>query len=171
MLRLVAFLLLCPISAVAADCIPFEQSRQHIGAVKCVRGKVLKVAQGDSGTHFLNFCDDWRKCAFTVVVFPDDLRDIGDVRALEGRTIEISGTIREYNGRAEIILSDSRQLHGEKLPPVPKTYDAERRGSFSAGRFSRAGDSSSNTRTRRTKGRRSRSHENPEDPNPPRVPD
>ena len=46
---------------------------------------------------------------------------------------------RQQFARAEIILRHSRQLKGRsaKLPPLPKTYDADRRGRYSAGRFPR----------------------------------
>jgi hypothetical protein len=72
-----------------------------------------------------------------VVVFARDLQDVGDVRALEGKTIEIHGRIKEYKGQAEIILNDVRQLSGPvtKLPPLPKNYDVENQGEYSAGQY------------------------------------
>lgn len=132
MKKMIAALLLCS-GLAAAKCIPFEETKDRIGDQVCVTGKVLKVAQGKSGTFFLNFCQDYRKCAFSVVVFPRNLRDVGDVRALEGKTIEIFGKIRLWQGHAEIILRDARQLKGEaaKIPPVPKEYDVERKGRYS----------------------------------------
>ncbi len=121
----------------AAECIPFQEAPQKIGATTCVRGKVLKVDQSRGGSLFLNFCEDYRKCPFSVVVFPSRLRDVGDVRLLEGKEIEIHGRIQEWRGRAEIILRDARQLKGEnaKLPPIPKSYDVETRGKYSAGEY------------------------------------
>jgi DNA/RNA endonuclease YhcR with UshA esterase domain len=66
-----------------------------------------------------------------VVVFPADLKKMGDVRQLEGQQIEIKGTIQDYDGRAEIILRRSKQL-GEGafllFPMVPTEYDVERAG-------------------------------------------
>jgi len=133
----VLLLLLCRVSA-AKDCIPFEQAAEHVGKKACVTGKVLKVAQSQSGSLFLDFCENYRQCPFTVVVFRSNLRDVGDVRALEGKTIEISGKIKKWQGRAEIVLSHVRQLEGDtaKLPPIPKAYDVEQHGRFSAGKFS-----------------------------------
>ncbi len=121
------------VSAVAAKCIPFTEADNRIGDQACVTGKVVKVAQSKSGTFFLNFCEKYRECPFTVVVFPSNLKDVGDVRELEGKTIEISGKITLWRGHAEIVLRDSRQLKGEaaKIPPLPKEYDVERKGKFS----------------------------------------
>jgi DNA/RNA endonuclease YhcR with UshA esterase domain len=120
-------------STAAAKCIPYTGADNRIGDQACVTGKVVKVAESKSGTFFLNFCEKYQGCPFTVVVFPSNLKDVGDVRALEGKTIEIFGKITSWRGHAEIVLKDARQLKGEaaKLPPVPKEYDVERKGKFS----------------------------------------
>ena len=74
-------------------------------------------------------------CPFTVVVFASELKDVGDVRRLAGRTIEIHGAVKLYDGRAEIILNRIGQITGgaAMIPPLPKNYDVENRGHFSAG--------------------------------------
>jgi hypothetical protein len=120
-----------------AKCIPIEEAQKKVGDETCVRGTVVQVNQTKSGTWFLNYCADYRKCPFTVVVFAKDLRDVGDVRMLQGKTIEVFGKIRLYDGRPEIILRNARQLDGEaaKLPPPPPTYDASRHGRHRAGKF------------------------------------
>ena len=127
-------------SSAAAGCIPFGEARNHIGSTRCVTGKVLRVQQGNGGVHFFDFCEDYRVCPFTVVVFPSDLKKIGDLRQLQGRHIEIEGQVKEYDGRAEIILNRLSQLRGDaaKIPPLPKEYDVERHGNYSAGKFKRA---------------------------------
>jgi len=71
-----------------------------------------------------------------VVVFAHDLKDVGDVRRLADRMIEIHGPVKLYDGRAEIILNRISQITGGAalIPPIPKNYDVENRGHFSAGR-------------------------------------
>jgi hypothetical protein len=120
-----------------ADCLPPDQAVTKVGATTCVRGDVVKVLQTKRGTHFLNYCADYRQCPFTVVVFPRDLRHVGNIRQLQGRTVDVYGKVQLYGGRAEIILRDAGQLRGEaaRLPPLPKNYDVERHGKYSAGRF------------------------------------
>lgn len=137
--------------SLAKECIGIEQAPDYIGKSVCVKGKILRVVETESGTStFLNFCEDYRKCPFTVVVFDRDLSLVGDVRALEGQEIEIFGKIKKWKGCPEIVLKDSRQLEGKfiELPPIPKTYDADRHGRFSAGTFSNA--RSKHPRHRRT---------------------
>lgn len=123
-----------------SNCVSFAEASKHLGTTQCISGTVLHVEDGRNGVKFLNFCKDPKACPFTVVVFPADLRKMGDVRQLEGRQVEIKGTIQDYDGRAEIILRRSQQL-GEGafllVPPVPTDYDVERRGHYSPGKFKR----------------------------------
>jgi hypothetical protein len=120
-----------------ARCIPFADAGKHIGETKCITGKVLRVEQGADGVHYLDFCKEPRGCAFTAVIFPGDLRHIGDVRKLEGKSVELHGELKEYDGGAQIVVSEARQIRGEevRMPPLPKNYDVEQRGHYSAGIF------------------------------------
>lgn len=127
-------LLAISVSSLAA-CLPIEEAAKHVGETVCIRGRILKVAATPGGTHLLRFCEEGRECAFSAVVFPRDLRQVGDVRTLEGKEVEVHGHIRLYYGQPEVIVRDSRQLKGQaaKLPPIPKDYDVANRGKFSPG--------------------------------------
>ena len=119
-----------------ADCIPIHEASSHIGEVRCVTGKVVRVKPGQ-GVHYIDFCEDHAACPFSVVVFSHNLKDVGDIRGLEGRTIEINGAVKMYDGHAEIILNRVSQLHGGAtlIPPLPKNYDVEKQGHYSSGRL------------------------------------
>ncbi|MGA7573525.1 MAG: hypothetical protein WCA97_06045 [Terriglobales bacterium] len=123
------------------NCVAFTEAGQHVGTAQCVRGTVLHVDDGRNGAKLLNFCAPTKNqtCPFTVIVFPHDLKKMGDIRELEGRQIEIKGTIQDHDGRAQIILRRSQQL-GESafrlFPPVPADYDVERQGNNRSGRYS-----------------------------------
>jgi hypothetical protein len=134
---LMTALLLSSAAACASDCLPISDAKLHVGETKCVMGKVLRVKLGAKGVHFVDFCEDQVACPFTVIVFPHDLKDVGDVRRLAGRMIEIRGPVKLYNGRAEIILNRVSQLTGGStlIPPLPKNYDVEKEGHYSAGRM------------------------------------
>jgi hypothetical protein len=122
-------------------CLPIDQARNHLGETQCVTGKVIRVTSGSDGVHYLDFCEDFRLCPFSVVVFSHDMKNVGDVRQLAGKVIEIRGELKEYDDRAEIVLENRRQLSGEAtvgLPPLPKNFDVEERGFFSAGQSHRS---------------------------------
>ncbi len=104
---LLVTLLLSP-SPAAADCIPIAEARQHI-----VRGPMRHCGlrdMPDAGVTLFDFCQDSMVCPFTVVVFPHDLKRIGDVSQLQNQVIEVHGPVKEYDGRAEIVLQQLRQL-------------------------------------------------------------
>jgi len=142
--------LLLTTSAFCADCIPFDQAARHIGETHCVTGKVVRV-HATGKAHYLDFCENYRLCPFSVVIFSHDMKNVGDVRQLSGKVIEIRGEIKEYNDRAEIILDSRKQLsgHAALLPPLPKSFDVEQRGHFSAGTV-RTKKSRANSKKKRT---------------------
>ncbi|MGC2194604.1 MAG: OB-fold nucleic acid binding domain-containing protein [Terriglobales bacterium] len=151
-LLLFSIVMLASCLEATAACIPFSEAQKHIGANRCVTGKVLHVKRGNGGVHFFDFCEDYRTCPFTVVVFAGDLKQVGDVRQLQGKQIEIEGEVKGYDGRAEIILRRLGQLRGDaaRIPPLPKEYDVERRGKYSAGTFSHPKTAKSPTRKKQS---------------------
>ena len=139
MLRILTLSLPWIAISVSAECVSFTDAHQHIGKTQCVRGTIFNVKEGSKGVTFLDFCENFETCPFTVVVFASDLKHVGDVRQLKGRAIEIKGTVQDYDGRAEIILRHPQQLgkNAGLVPPLPKSYDVERRGKYSPGKFKR----------------------------------
>ena len=126
-----------PAAAAPRDCLAISEASKHIRKQVCITGTVIRVEESNHGVTFLDFCPEYRTCPFTVVVFPGDLRKIGDVHQLQGRAVTIQGRIEEYDDRAEIILRHAQQLgeNAKLLTAMPKEYDVERQGHFSAGTF------------------------------------
>jgi hypothetical protein len=122
------------------DCVPFAEAGKHLRTDACVSGIVLNVEDASNGMMLIHFCKYTKECPFSVVVFPADTKKVGDLREPEGRQIEIRGTIRDYNSRAEMVLHRAQQL-GESafgvFPQVPTDYDVERQGHYSAEKYSR----------------------------------
>ncbi len=138
MARFVLFLLFAFSTPAWTQCISISDAPKHIGKKTCVAGKVLEVRETDGGAFVLSFCArEADLCPFSVRVFPLDFDYVGDVTRLAGKEVEITGKIKEKNHQAEIVLKDADQLSNSmaKLPPIPKTYDVERRGNVSPGQF------------------------------------
>ena len=139
-MRCASLILVVSLSSHAASaCLPIAEARNHLGETQCVTGKVIRVSSGAGGVHYLDFCEDFRLCSFSVVIFSHDMKNVGDVRQLAGKVVEIRGEIKDYDDRAEIVLENRKQLGGEaaRLPPLPKSFDVEERGHFSAGQSRR----------------------------------
>lgn len=144
------------------DCLTIAEAAKHVSKTNCVSGTVVHVEEGNNGVTFLDFCTEYRTCPFTVVVFRSDLKSIGDVRQLQGRAITIKGRIEQYDDRAEIILRHPQQLgdSASHLTALPKDYDVERAGHYSAGTFR----ASKAKKLRRTEQSAPVSIEDPEEP-------
>jgi len=91
-------------------CVDFHDAGSHIGEEACVSGRVLRVFVSRASNTFLDFCADYRDCAFTSVIFSSDREKFGDLQTLRGRQVEIHGPVTLYNGRAEIVIHGPDQI-------------------------------------------------------------
>jgi hypothetical protein len=105
----------------------FAEASKHVGTTQCVSETALRVAEGTNAVTFLTFCPDHKTCPFTVVVFPDDLNKVGDIRLLEGRMVEIKGTMQDHDGGAEIVLRHTQQLGESAFVVIPLAPNRLRR--------------------------------------------
>ena len=102
------------------DCVAFSEAMKVVGTTHCVKGTVFPVADGNKGVTFFNFCEDAKVCPFSVIVFADDLKNLGDIHLLEGRPLEIKGTIQDYEGHAQMVLRHTRQLGESAFVVIPR---------------------------------------------------
>jgi len=93
-----------------ARCVDFHDAGPHAGEKGCVSGRVVKVFTSRAGNTFLDFCEDYRVCPFTSVIFSSDKQKFGDLQYLAGRQIEIRGAITVYQGKPEIVIHDPEQI-------------------------------------------------------------
>ena len=91
-------------------CIDFHDAASHVGENTCVSGRVVRVFTSRGGHVFLDFCPDYRSCPFTSVIFSSDRAKFGALETLQGRVVELYGTITVYNSRAEIVVRSPDQI-------------------------------------------------------------
>lgn len=93
-----------------AACVEIKQAGAHAGEQACVAGRVLRVYTSKSGNTFLDFCEDYRSCPFTSIVFASDRSNFGDLTALQGHYVELRGKIQVYRDQPEIVLKAASQI-------------------------------------------------------------
>ncbi len=91
-------------------CIEIKDAAAHANQDSCVSGRVLRAFTSKSGNTFLDFCEDYRTCAFTSIIFASDRSKFGDLTALQGREVELRGRIQIYHDQPEIVLKDPSQI-------------------------------------------------------------
>ena len=87
-----------------------NEASNHIGEYAIVTGTVSQVYHSRGGTCFLDIDGDYPNNTFTGVIFKSDSKKFTDVEKYEGKAIELIGTIKEYNGKPEIILKNDSQI-------------------------------------------------------------
>jgi len=91
-----------------------EDAGGHVGETATVCGVVAsaKFAAGSRAQPtFLDLGQPYPNAAFTAVIFGDDRAKFGTPEtSLRGKRVCVTGQIRDYGGRPEVILRDPSQL-------------------------------------------------------------
>jgi exonuclease VII large subunit len=97
-------------NAARAETVSASQAQAHVGQVVTVVGAVSGIHKSNSGVTFLDIGGQYPNNAFAAVIFKDDAGKFPDVDALGGKTVEVTGSIRLYQGRPEVVLNDPAQI-------------------------------------------------------------
>jgi micrococcal nuclease len=95
------------------EVIPAADAGNYLDQIRTIRGKVEKIY--DAGTILLLSFGKNYKTAFTVVIF-DDAKDffykknINPAVFYSGKTLEVSGRIKNFMGRPEIVISIPEEI-------------------------------------------------------------
>jgi len=95
-----------------APLVPLEEAGRHIGRLVRVRGDLRRVRERD-GTVFMELGHEERQ-GLKLVIFKGALRAFKsagiDPSGFSGSAVSVTGVVRRYKGRAEIILVDPGQV-------------------------------------------------------------
>ena len=83
---------------------------EHVGEYASVRGILIKIYTSKSGTVFLDFCANYKNCPFSGVIFADDVKKFDNLSRYVGTNVTLTGKISLYQNKAEILLSDPKQI-------------------------------------------------------------
>jgi hypothetical protein len=103
---------------------------------KCIPAKVFDVKAEQKESTSSASAKSQQRVRSRWLFSPWDLKDVGDVRCLEGRVIEIHGPVKLYEPRGNKLEPGEpahRLLNFDS--PMPQNYDVEKQGHYSAGRM------------------------------------
>jgi hypothetical protein len=99
-----------PTNAVeTATAISPAEAKNHIGEMVTVKGQVVSVHVSKKGDVFLDLGGKYPNAPFTAVCFKEAI-PTADLKALQGKTVSITGKVKDYQGRIEIILDTAAQI-------------------------------------------------------------
>lgn len=93
-----------------AGTIRAHDASAHIGETASVEGVVSEVFTSRGGTTFIDLDGRYPNNEFAGVIFSEDRGKVGDLRGLTGKRVELTGKIRTYRGRPEIIVHARDQI-------------------------------------------------------------
>lgn len=97
-------------SAKAETIAPSDTSK-YVGKSVTVEGTASEIHHAASGrVTFIDMGGRYPNNTFAGVIFSDDASKFPDVDSLDGKTVDITGTVKLYQGRTEIILNDPAQI-------------------------------------------------------------
>ncbi len=86
------------------------EAAEHVGEYATVEGRIADVFTSDNDNTFLNFGAAYPRQVFSATVFARYRSSFKDLHALEGRHVRITGEIRLYRNKPQIILESPAQL-------------------------------------------------------------
>jgi DNA/RNA endonuclease YhcR with UshA esterase domain len=92
--------------------LPDSTATRCAGAVCTIEGTVAQVSVSHkSGTTFLNFGAAYPHQTFAAVIFRAARSHFPDPKQWEGRPVRVTGNVRVYRGKPEMILVAASQLN------------------------------------------------------------
>lgn len=89
--------------------IPASEAAKHVGEHATVYGKVFGSKLTRGGTVLLDIGGAYPNEQFTIVEFHGS-DDYGQLVKLEGQTVTVTGTIKDYRGKPEIIIKSPEEI-------------------------------------------------------------
>jgi DNA/RNA endonuclease YhcR with UshA esterase domain len=100
--------------AVHAETLTPEEATKHVGETATICGVVAGAkyaAQIRGGITFIDFGKPYPNASFTALIFAADRAKFGTPeKGLQGKQVCVTGKIELFRGKAQIVLSDPKQL-------------------------------------------------------------
>jgi hypothetical protein len=113
-LSIISLALVVPALAAQADPLAPEDAGKHVGEKATVCGVVASAkyaSQSGGRPTFLDFVKPYPNTIFTALILGADRPKFGTPeKAVQGKEVCVTGEIKLYDGKPEIILTDPRQL-------------------------------------------------------------
>jgi|SRR5579871_2414102 len=98
------------VQADEAAVISATDAAAHVGQSATVQGVVAEVYVSSKGDVFLDFESPYPNEVFSGAIFSSSAAQFGDLRPYQGKQVQVTGRIRLYRGKPEIVLQSPNQL-------------------------------------------------------------
>ncbi len=91
-----------------------DDAQYHVGENVTIIGKIDQINHSSKAT-FLNMGGKFPDNTFVGVIFNSDKNSFNNIDSCAGKEVEITGIVKKYKGKLEIILNKSDQFKVLKL--------------------------------------------------------
>jgi hypothetical protein len=88
----------------------YVDAAAHIGETAVVEGAPIDIYTSSGGTIFFDYCKSYKNCSFSAVIFASDVPKFKNISRYQSKTIDVTGIIKNYGGKAEVAISDPEQI-------------------------------------------------------------
>ena len=85
-------------------------AKAHVGQTVTIEGPVDNVYSARSGMTFIDIGGRYPDNVFAAVILTDDSAKFPNVKALDGKVVDVTGAVSLYRGKPEIILKSADQV-------------------------------------------------------------
>jgi DNA/RNA endonuclease YhcR with UshA esterase domain len=93
-----------------AQAIAPADAKAQVGKTVTVEGMVDNVHTTAAGNTYIDMAGHYPNNTFAAVIFAADTSKFSNVTALKGKTVDITGPVKLYKDKPEIILKSADQL-------------------------------------------------------------
>ena len=108
-LTLGLFVLAAPALAQTQTIAPAD-AKARVGQTVTIEGPVGNVYTARAGMTFIDIGGRYPDNDFAAVIFGDDTGKFPDIKALDGKIVDVTGAVSLYRGKPEIILKSADQV-------------------------------------------------------------
>lgn len=88
----------------------YTDAAAHIGETATVEGVPGDIYTSTGGMVFFDYCKNYKSCPFSAVIFASDASKFKNISQYQNRKIDVSGVIKSYGGKAEMVIGDPGQI-------------------------------------------------------------
>jgi DNA/RNA endonuclease YhcR with UshA esterase domain len=107
---LLSWILAAQLGCSHSEHITHAQAAAHVAQSVAVEGVVASVHTSRKGHTYLNFGAPYPNQDFTAMVYASNGSSFNDLDALEGKKVQVTGVVRLYEGKPEVVLDAPAQL-------------------------------------------------------------
>jgi len=97
-----------------------DEAKDHLDEFVIIKGEVSQVSTTRAGQVYFNMGGKYPQNKFSAVILKANVSKFDNVKDYEGKIVEVTGKVKIYNSKPEIVLEKKEQI---KIIPKEETIE------------------------------------------------